>query len=78
MRFQSSAINGIATELREDGSFHFAGVPAERVTLYLRIPGYQLTPKDALLKSGSATNLTVITDVTGLLIEMKPATSFEP
>jgi len=57
----------------EQGNFKFQSLDPS-----LRIPGYQLTPKDALLKSGSSTNLTVITNVTGLLIEMKPATSFEP
>jgi hypothetical protein len=30
--------------LGEDGAFHFAGVPAESVTLYLRIPGYEFSP----------------------------------
>ena len=65
--------DGLSFALGEDGSFHFAGIPAEPVTLLLRIPGYQLTPRDALLKSGSATNITVVTNITGLVIEMKPA-----
>lgn len=60
--------------LGEDGSFHFAGVPAESVTLYLRIPGYEFSPGDRLLKFGSATNITVVTNLTGLVIGMKPQT----
>ena len=55
-----------------DGSFRLTGFPAGNLTVYLCIPGYQLTPKDALLKSGSATNITVVTNMKGLVIEMKP------
>jgi len=69
----AGVLDSLSLSLDEDGSFRFAGVPAEPVALYLRIPGYQLTPRDALLKSGSATNLTVVSDITGLVIEMKPA-----
>jgi hypothetical protein len=65
--------DGLSLAVGEDGSFHFAGVPAEPVTLYLRIPGYQLTPSDSLLKGGSLTNLTVLTNISGLVIEMKAA-----
>jgi hypothetical protein len=56
----------------KDGSFHFVGVPPETVQLLLRIPGYELSPRDAFLISGSATNITVATNITGLVIEMKP------
>ncbi len=68
----AGVLDSLSVTPDEDGSFHFTGVPAEPVTIYLRIPGYQLTPNDALLKSGSATNLTVVSDITGLVIEMKP------
>jgi hypothetical protein len=65
-------LDSLSLPLSAEGSFRFAGVPSEKVTIYLRIPGYQLTPRDALLKSGSATNLTVVNDLTNLIIEMKP------
>lgn len=35
--------------------------------------GYELTPRDHLLISGSATNLTIAAGMTNVLIEMKPA-----
>ena len=60
--------------LGKDGTFHFAGVPAESVQLAMRIPGYELTPMDYRLISGSATNLIVTGNFTGLDIVMKPQT----
>jgi hypothetical protein len=68
----AGVMDSLSVTPNEDGSFSFPGVPAEPVTIYLRFPGYQLTPNDASLKSGSATNLTVVRDITDLLIEMKP------
>ncbi len=59
--------------VRNDGSFRLTGFPAGTLTLYLRIPGYELTPMDSRLISGSAINITVATNITGLVIEMKPA-----
>jgi len=55
-----------------NGVFHFAGVPAEPIQLLLHVPGYQLTPRDHLLKFGSSTNLDIVNDVTNLVIEMRP------
>jgi hypothetical protein len=66
-------LDSLSLPLGVDGSFRFAGVPSEKVAIYLRIPGYQLTPRGAQLKAGSATNLTVVNDITNLIIEMKPA-----
>ena len=56
----------------KNGAFHFAGVPAELIQLLLHVPGYQLTPQDHLLKFGSSTNLDIVTDMTNLVIEMRP------
>ena len=55
-----------------NGAFHFAGVPAEPMQLLLRVPHYQLTPRDRLLIAGSSTNLDITGDLTNLLIEMRP------
>jgi len=41
----------------------------------LRIAGYQLTPRDFMLKSGTVTNLTVVPNLTNLVFELKPAAS---
>jgi hypothetical protein len=60
--------------LGKDGTFLFTSVPAESVQLGIRIPGYELTPMDYRLISGSATNLTVAGNLTGLDIVMKPHT----
>jgi len=70
----AGVLDSLSQPLGVDGSFHFTGVPGEKVTIYLRIPGYQLTPRDAFLKSGSATNLTVVNDLLNMAIVMKPAT----
>lgn len=64
--------DGLASAPGPDGAFSFAGVPREKVTIYLRIPGYELSPNDRLLKSGSATNLMVVSNITGLVIQMQP------
>src|SRR2546421_5227528 len=42
----------------KDGSFSVTGFPAGSLRLNLRIPGYELTSRDAILKMGSGTNLT--------------------
>jgi hypothetical protein len=57
-----------------DGSFHLTGFPADTLTVYLRVRGYELTPRDSYLKSGSATNLTVSANISGLIIPMHPQT----
>jgi hypothetical protein len=59
--------------LGPDGSFHFAAVPGDTVSIYLRIAGYQLTPRDFMLKSGTVTNITVVPNLTNLVFELKPA-----
>jgi hypothetical protein len=56
-----------------DGSFHLTGSPAGILTLYLRIPGYELTPRDRFLISGSATNITVANDIKNWVIRMEPS-----
>jgi hypothetical protein len=55
-----------------DGTFHLTGFAAGTLTIYLRIPGYELTPRDHLLISGSATNITVVSDLKNLGITMHP------
>jgi RNA polymerase sigma factor (sigma-70 family) len=55
-----------------DGSFHFAAVPGDGVSIFLRIPGYELTPRDFMLMSGSATNITVSPN-SNYIFEMRPA-----
>jgi uncharacterized GH25 family protein len=62
----------LSTSVGPDGNFHFAGVPAEKAAIFLRIPGYEISPKDRSLKSGSATNFTVGSNLTGMLIQMQP------
>jgi hypothetical protein len=64
--------DGLSLTLGPDGAFSFAGVPAEKVAVYLRIPGYEISPQDRLLKSGSATNFTVVSNITGIVIQMQP------
>lgn len=71
-RNRSGRMDSMGFALGKDGAFHFAGVPAESVQLRLRIPDYELTPMDSRLISGSATNFTMVTNLTGLDIEMKP------
>ena len=64
--------NSPQSSLGSDGSFHFAAVPGDKVSIFLRVSGYQLTPRDFMLKSGSVTNVTIVPDMTNLVIEMKP------
>lgn len=64
--------DSLTLELGSDGAFSFVGVPTEKVTVYLRIPGYELSPNDRLLKSGSATNFAVANNITGIVIQMQP------
>jgi hypothetical protein len=56
----------------KDGSFRFPAVPGDKVSIYLRIPGYGLTPHDSMLKSGTVTNITVSLDSTNLAFEVRP------
>ncbi len=64
--------NSSPSPLGADGSFQFAAVPGDKVSIFLRVSGYQLTPRDGMLKSGSVTNITIVPDMTNLVIEMKP------
>jgi hypothetical protein len=64
--------DGLSLALGPDGAFAFVGVPAEKVMVYLRIPGYEISPNDRFLKSGSATNFIVATNITGIVIQMQP------
>jgi hypothetical protein len=66
--------DGLPLTVGPDGAFRFAGVPAEKTTIYLRIPGYEISPKDRFLKSGSATNFTVVSNITDMVIRMQPQT----
>jgi hypothetical protein len=64
--------NSLPSSIGPDGSFQFAAVPGDKVSIYLRISGYQLTPRDFMLKSGSVTNVTIVPSMTNLVIEVKP------
>lgn len=64
--------DALSRALDQDGTFRFAGVPAEKATIYFRVPGYEISPKDRQLKSGSATNLVVAGNITNLVIRMQP------
>jgi beta-lactamase regulating signal transducer with metallopeptidase domain len=66
--------DAVAVPVGEDGSFHFAGVPAGKITLYLWVPGYLVSWNDLHLKSGPAVSLTLTGDTTDLIIRMKPRT----
>lgn len=65
-------MDGVSSSLGADGKFRFVGVPAEIIMIQFRLPGYELTPRDHLLKSGPATNLNIVSNITNLMIEMKP------
>jgi uncharacterized GH25 family protein len=64
--------NSPQSSLGSDGAFHFAAVPGDKVSIFLRVSDYQLTPRDGMLISGSVTNITVVPNMTNLVIEMKP------
>jgi hypothetical protein len=64
--------NSLQSSVGSDGSFQFAAVPGDKVSIYLRISGCQLTPRDGMLKSGSFTNVIIVPNMTNLVIEMKP------
>lgn len=64
--------NSLQSSVGSDGSFHFAAVPGDKVSIFLRVSGYQLTPRDGMLKSGSVTNIIVVPNMTNLVIEMTP------
>ena len=64
--------NSPQSSLGSDGAFHFAAVPGDKVSIFLRVAGYELTPHDSMLKSGPVTNITVVPNMTNLVIEMKP------
>jgi len=61
-----------SSAIGKTGSFHFTAVPGDAVWIYLRVPGYQLTPRDPFLKSGTVTNITVARNMTNFVITMKP------
>ena len=61
--------------LGADGAFQFIAVPGDKISIFLRVAGYQLTPRDFMLKSGTVTNITVVPSLTNLLIELKPAST---
>jgi hypothetical protein len=61
------------SRLGADGSFQFAAVPGDEISIFLRVAGYQLTPRDFMLQSGMVTNITVVPNMTNLVIELKPA-----
>jgi hypothetical protein len=65
--------NSPPSSLGSDGAFHFAAVPGDKISIFLRVSGYQLTPRDSMLKSGTVTNITVVPNMTNLVIELKPA-----
>jgi hypothetical protein len=66
--------DGLTLTAGPNGAFRFAGVPAEKITIYLRIPGYEISPNDRFLKSGGATNFTVVSNITDMVIRMQPQT----
>jgi hypothetical protein len=39
------------------------------------VDDYQLTPRDFMLISGTVTNITVVPNLTNLIIELKPAST---
>jgi len=61
--------------LGADGSFQFAAVPGDQISIFLRVAGYQLTPRDFMLISGTVTNITVVPNLTNLLIKLQPAST---
>jgi hypothetical protein len=65
--------SSLPSSVGANGSFHFAAVPGDKVSIFLRVSGYQLTPRDFMLKSGTVTNITVVPNMTNLVIELKPA-----
>lgn len=60
--------------LAPDGTFRFAGVPAEKATLYLQIPGYEIKPDDRRMIWGSITNVAVTGNIKDLVVAMEPET----
>jgi hypothetical protein len=72
--FLSDAAMGSSSpsSVGSDGLFQFAAVPGDKVSIFLRVAGYQLTPRDGMLISGSVTNIIVVPNLTNLVIEMKP------
>ena len=74
VRSMAGRQDGLSLALRPDGAFSFVGVPAEKVAVYLLVPGYEISPNDRFLKSGSATNFTVVNNITGIIIPMQPRT----
>lgn len=67
----------LSTVPESNGDFAFIGVPSEPIQLRLRLPGYQLTPKDRFLIAGSSTNIMVLTNISNWVINMTP-TSLTP
>lgn len=65
--------SSLSSHFDKDGSFRFPAVPGDHVSIFLRIPGYELTLIAPFLKSGSVSNITVAGDMTNLVIKMEPA-----
>jgi hypothetical protein len=65
--------SSLSSPFGKDGSFRFPVVAGDHVSIFSRTPGYELTPMDMFLKSGSVTNITVAGDTTNLVIKMEPA-----
>jgi hypothetical protein len=72
--FLGDAANGdsVPVAIGEDGAFHFVAVPGDKVSMYLRVAGYELRPGDTRLISGPMTNIIVQANMNNLKIEMQP------
>ena len=62
----------LPSAIQRDGAFQLTGVPAGKLNIYLRVPRYELTPKDSYLIAGSCTNVTIAADLTGWVINLTP------
>jgi uncharacterized GH25 family protein len=64
--------SSLQSSFGSDGSFQFAAVPGDNVSIFLRVHGYEMAPHDSMLKSGSVTNINIVPNLTHLVFEMKP------
>jgi thiol-disulfide isomerase/thioredoxin len=77
---RENAWDSTQIEIRPDGSFYFAGVPPELVSLSARVPGYHLSYHNYSLDPGFMGELigNMVASKTNLILEFDPGTAQPP
>lgn len=71
---REDAWDTLTTQTTEGGSFSFEGLPSERYSLHVSVPGYHLSPRNATVDAQNPYRLVgyVDEDITGLTVLLVP------